>query len=213
MATLPNTVTLDIVSRGISSIAVYHLTQSPVTNTDSMDYVSRGIPLQGIYHVDPYRFTNRTQPLYITGKLTSGKTINLYIQGKNTTSVLRGLYQTGYLTTSKAQALYINGIRQSNSSRSIYINGNVPGSPSNRTIGVRITGYVSPSDYQLNPVGITLVDQLGGISQMVDPIAIPTWTTIGRPAGSRGQIGYNTQTGYLELYNGSAWMRVGMSAA
>ena len=39
-----------------------------------------------------------------------------------------------------------------------------------------------------------------------DGITFPTWTTATRPASPlAGQTGYNTTTGSMEVYNGSAW--------
>ena len=38
-------------------------------------------------------------------------------------------------------------------------------------------------------------------------ITFPTWTTATRPASpAQGQAGYNTTTGAMETYTGSAWV-------
>jgi len=42
----------------------------------------------------------------------------------------------------------------------------------------------------------------------------PSWITSGRPASpATGQMGYNTTLGFLEVYNGSAWVQTQLPAA
>jgi hypothetical protein len=53
----------------------------------------------------------------------------------------------------------------------------------------------------LGTAGKISIDASGGGGNVFD-----TWTTAGRPGTPfTGQAGYNTSTGYVEVYNGSAW--------
>lgn len=50
---------------------------------------------------------------------------------------------------------------------------------------------------------------MSAIINGTDGITFPTWTTGTRPASpTTGQVGFNTSTGFMEIYNGSAWTSV-----
>lgn len=53
----------------------------------------------------------------------------------------------------------------------------------------------------------------GGLSMMLGQGRVATWNTNGRPSSpKRGTVGLNTQLNQLEIYNGSAWYKVAMTA-
>lgn len=50
------------------------------------------------------------------------------------------------------------------------------------------------------------------LSLMLGQMALPSWNTGGRPSSPRSfAIGYNTETGKIELYTGSSWVGVTLS--
>jgi len=43
------------------------------------------------------------------------------------------------------------------------------------------------------------------LSIRIETSKISSWNTDGRPAGVRGQIGFNSQTLKIEVYDGAVW--------
>ena len=41
---------------------------------------------------------------------------------------------------------------------------------------------------------------------------ISTWNTLGRPTGSKGAVGFNTDLDQIEVYDGSAWYKITLTA-
>ena len=68
------------------------------------------------------------------------------------------------------------------------------------TVGTGVTSEYSANENLYADIGSNL-------SIMLGVPGIPSWNTAGRPVGNF-KLGYNTQTGKLELYNGSAWVGV-----
>jgi hypothetical protein len=45
----------------------------------------------------------------------------------------------------------------------------------------------------------------GGLSRQINDTRISAWATATRPSAVNGILGYNIETGKLELYDGSVW--------
>lgn len=89
---------------------------------------------------------------------------------------------------------------------------NVTVSPSviTRSFSIPTPSLSVEGGYKLNRVFYLNIG--GGLSIPIGPPRTPTWTTESRPAGKRGEMGYNTSLGQYEEYDGSQWVKVAMTA-
>jgi hypothetical protein len=57
--------------------------------------------------------------------------------------------------------------------------------------------------------GSEILVPAGHVFEVNGNIKIPNWTDSTRPTGVIGMIGYNTQQGYVEFYDGTEWTKAG----
>ena len=118
-------------------------------------------------------------------------------------------------STAQVQVV-VNNVPQNPTDAFTVLNNTITftGAPSSGTNNIYVQ-YTSPITQVIQPgqgtVGTVQLDIAGGAG--TGAAQMPTGTTAQRPTGATGMIRQNTTLGYLETYNGSAWVAVGDQTA
>lgn len=164
-------------------------------DTDTLDIVSNGIPTQYLYSRSFSPTGTDTQKLDTVVNGIPTEYLYAVDASRNATHTIDGIIISVFITTFTGDGIIrMEQVAEHTADGVILELGTVVALHT-------VDGLIS--EFYQNPTFSGTVGD--GISKSLNGQRVPIWTNLSRPTGQRGLIGYNSQTGVFEFYDGVGW--------